>query len=117
MYTLFCVAPLQGHRLEEKSKEIMTRVFASWGMHDIEIIDANEHVDFVAAVDYIIRRKGRVVGVQVKPQSFFKQNRCVQVTAEKHAMFQHYVYYHVYSNSTLQFHTIIPPSIIHYLLA
>jgi hypothetical protein len=116
MYTLFCVAPLQGHRLEEKSKEIMARLFDTWGVRDIEIIDATEHVDFASAVDYIIRRKDRVMGVQVKPQSFFKQNRCVQVTAEKHALFQHRVYYHVYSNSTLQFQTFLPPSLIDYLL-
>lgn len=102
MYTLFCVAPLQGLALEERSKKEMIRMLAFHGI-TAQIQEATLHDDFSSAVDYLIRCGTIIVGIQVKPSSFFRRRDCVETGARKHERFPHPVFYHVYSNKTLLF--------------
>jgi len=98
MRNLFCVAPLRGLRQEETSVSVLRKAIPG-----IVVTLATRSEDFDYAVDYIVTHRGRDLGVQVKPESFFNKEDCVVLTKEKHARFRHPVLFHTYSNRTMEF--------------
>lgn len=102
MYTLFCIAPIQGYLQEEKSKHLMKSLFLKGGK-EVDIIDATEEEDFKYAVDYLVKWNNNFVGIQVKPQSFFKKDGPLKINNEKHLKYKYPVKYHIYNNNNLEF--------------
>jgi len=102
MRNLFCVAPLRGLRQEEKSvREIHDALKAMDGDMNIRLATRSEDFDY--AVDYIVSLRGRELGIQVKPESFFNKKESVQNNKEKHARYHRPVLFHIYSNRTMEF--------------
>lgn len=102
MYTLFCIAPIQGYLQEEKSKKLIMDLLLK-EKKEVEIIDSTEEEDFKYAVDYLVRCNDNFIGIQVKPQSFFKKDRPVKINNEKHLKYKYPVKYHIYNNNNLEF--------------
>jgi len=102
MRNLFCVAPLRGLRQEEKSVSVLEKAIPG-----INVVLATRSEDFEYAVDYIVTYHEKQLAIQVKPESFFNKDKCIQISNEKHERFRQFrhvdVYYHVYSNRTMEF--------------
>jgi len=110
MYSLFCIGPLRGLSSENDSKKLVKSILNKENiLYKIE--DATEEEDFNYAVDYkIFLYKNKIseipdkaIGIQVKPQSFFKNKQALNVNNDKHKIYKYPVKYHVYNNHNMRF--------------
>jgi hypothetical protein len=91
MYTLFCKAPLRGLDQELKSQKILGTKYT--------ILKSSEYDDFKNGIDYFIKNGTELIGIQVKPKSFFRRNNIVTIQDIKHANSGYAVRYHIYDES------------------
>jgi len=106
MYSLFCIGPLRALLTENNSKKLLSNILNKENIqHRIE--DATEIEDFNYAIDYnifvILNSKEYKIGIQVKPQSFFKNKFAFNSNNNKHSKCNYPVCYHTYNNHTMKF--------------
>lgn len=106
MYSLFCIGPLRALLTENSSKKLLGNILSKKNI-EYRIQDATENEDFNYAIDYniIINKNSKEypIGIQVKPQSFFKNKFAYQTNNYKHSKCNYPVCYHTYNNHTMMF--------------
>ena len=99
IYTLFCVAPLRGRKMELQSRRSLLRsaqevVGTESGLH---AKDATEEEDASFAVDWLLcASDGPVCGVQVKPSSVLGRRDVIAANEKKQSLYHLPVFMHVY---------------------
>lgn len=99
VYDLYVRGPLRGRMMEVKALETLQHK-----LKNLSFADADTYTDVQFAVDIVCSRNNQIcAGVQVKPLSFRKQTRAVQINVDKNQRWGHpvhYLYYNLEGNFT-----------------
>ena len=95
MFNLFCLAPLKGLKMENESKLF----FKNKGF---KITESTEYQDIKLGIDFFITKDEKTVGIQVKPNSFFKRKNELQIQKKKHSLSKIPVFFDVYNGNSFK---------------